>query len=80
MLHVKTPEEVLALIENEFSPLVNQAEMVPLQDAMGRILAADICAELDWLLYNAPMKYAQLVLSGEMGQYLSGPTLHGLED
>ena len=37
-------------------------------------------ADLDWLLYNAPMEYAQLVLFGEMGQYLSGPTLHGLED
>lgn len=36
-------------------------------------------ADLDWLLYNAPMEYAQLVLSGEMEQYLSGPTLHGLE-
>ena len=35
--------------------------------------------DLDWLLYNAPMEYAQLVLSGEMGQYLSGPTIHGLE-
>lgn len=37
-------------------------------------------ADLDWLLYNAPMEYAQLVLSGEMEQYLSGATLHGLED
>lgn len=37
-------------------------------------------ADLDWLIYNAPMEYAQLVLSGEMGQYLSGATLHGLED
>ena len=37
-------------------------------------------ADLDWLLYNAPMEYAQLVLSGKMEQYLSGPSLHGLED
>ena len=37
-------------------------------------------ADLDWLLYNAPMEYAQLVLSGKMEQYLSGPTFHGLED
>lgn len=44
MLHVKTPEEVLALIENEFSPLANYSEMVSLQDAMGRTLAEDICA------------------------------------
>lgn len=37
-------------------------------------------ADLDWLLYNAPMEYAQLVLSGEMEQYLAGTTLHGSED
>ena len=37
-------------------------------------------ADLDWLLCNAPMEYAQLVLSGEMEQYLSGATLHGLEN
>ncbi|MBQ4577753.1 MAG: molybdopterin molybdotransferase MoeA [Clostridia bacterium] len=43
MLHVKTPEEVLALIEQEFSP-VAAAETVPLSAAMGRILAADIAA------------------------------------
>jgi hypothetical protein len=28
-------------------------------------------AELDWLLYNKPLEYAQLVLSGEMEHYLS---------
>lgn len=37
-------------------------------------------ADLDWLIYNSPMEYAQLVLSGEMGQYLSGMALHNLED
>lgn len=37
-------------------------------------------ADLDWLLYNAPMEYASLVLSGEMEIYLKGPTLHGIED
>ena len=37
-------------------------------------------ADLDWLLYNAPMEYAQLVLSGEIRQYLSGTSLHELED
>lgn len=37
-------------------------------------------ADLDWLLYNAPMEYAQMVFSGEMEQYLSGTSLHGLED
>ncbi len=43
MLHVKTPEEVLALIQTEFSP-VAQAEEVSLACAMGRILAQDIAA------------------------------------
>ena len=27
-------------------------------------------AELDWLLYNKPLEYAQIVLKGEMGHYL----------
>ena len=37
-------------------------------------------ADLDWLLYNATMEYASLVLSGEMENYLKGPALHGIED
>ena len=37
-------------------------------------------ADLDWLLYNAPMEYTSLVLSGEMEYYLKGPALHGIED
>lgn len=43
MLHVKTPEEVLALIQREFEP-VAQAESVSLYAAMGRVLAEDIAA------------------------------------
>lgn len=43
MLHVKTPEEVLALIEREFSPL-GRAETVNLGAALGRVLAEDILA------------------------------------
>lgn len=43
MLYVKTPEEVLALIKEEFSPL-GRTEMVSLSRAMGRILAEDIAA------------------------------------
>ena len=37
-------------------------------------------ADLDCLLYNAPMEYASLVLSGEMEDYLKGPALHGIEE
>lgn len=44
MLHVMTPEEVLALIENKFIPLENRVETVPLHNALGRVLAEDICA------------------------------------
>ena len=43
MLYVKTPEEVLALIETEFS-CVAQTELVSLSAAMGRVLAEDIAA------------------------------------
>ena len=43
MLHVKTPEEVLALIETEFAPAAG-TELVSLSQAMGRVLAEDIAA------------------------------------
>lgn len=43
MLHVKTPEEVLALIEREFVPVAG-TETVLLASAMGRVLAEDIAA------------------------------------
>jgi hypothetical protein len=38
-------------------------------------------AELDWLLYNKPLEYTQLVLGGEIEHYLSLGRGHGrLED
>jgi len=38
-------------------------------------------AELDWLLYNKPLEYAQMVLKGEIEYYLSLGCDHGrLED
>ena len=43
MLYVKTPEEVLAMIQSEFTPL-ERRELVPLGDVMGRILAEDVAA------------------------------------
>lgn len=45
MLSVKTPEEVLALIEKEFHPLTGRRELLPLSEAFGRVLAEDITAE-----------------------------------
>ena len=38
-------------------------------------------AELDWLLWNKPLEYAQMVLRGEIDRYLSLGCDHGsLED
>ena len=34
-------------------------------------------AELDWLLYNRPLGYAQMVLGGEIEHYLSLGCDHG---
>ncbi len=34
-------------------------------------------AELDWLLYNKPLEYAQMVLRGEMEHYLFLGCDHG---
>ena len=34
-------------------------------------------AELDWLLYNKPLEYAQIVLRGEREYYLSLGCDHG---
>ena len=34
-------------------------------------------AELDWLLYNKPLEYAQMVLSGEAKHYLPRGCDHG---
>ena len=46
----------------------------------GTTLAIDciaVEAELDWLLYNKPLEYAQMVLRGEMKRYLSLGCDHG---
>lgn len=45
MLDVKTPAETLTLIEQSFSPLVGRIEKVPLEQAIGRVLAENIIAE-----------------------------------
>lgn len=36
-------------------------------------------ADLDWLVYHAPMEYAGLVMSGAMQHYLRGTTLHEID-
>ena len=37
-------------------------------------------SELDWLTYNKPLEYAQLVLGGEIEEYVQGIPEHRLMD
>ena len=37
-------------------------------------------SELDWLIYNKPQEYAQLVLGGDLEQYVQGTPEHRLMD
>ena len=37
-------------------------------------------SELDWLIHNAPLEYAQLVLGGGLEEYLNGTPEHQLMD
>ena len=37
-------------------------------------------SELDWLIYNKPMEYAQLVLGDNLESYLKGTPEHRLMD
>ena len=54
-------------------------DCIAIEDEYGIIPAQR--AELDWLLYNKPLEYAQMVLKGEIEYYLSLGCDHGrLED
>lgn len=54
-------------------------DCIAVEDEYGNIPAQR--SELDWLLYNKPLEYAQLVLRGGMEQYLALGCDHGrLED
>ena len=37
-------------------------------------------SELDWLIYNKPLEYAQLVLDGNLERYVKGTPEHRLMD
>ena len=37
-------------------------------------------SELDWLIYNEPLTYAQLVLNGGIEEYIKGPKDHKLDN
>lgn len=54
-------------------------DCIAIEDEYGNASAQR--AELDWLLYNKPLEYAQLVLGGKIERYLSLGCEHGrLED
>ena len=54
-------------------------DCIAIEDEYGNTLAQR--AELNWLLYNKPLEYAQMVLRGETEHYLSLGCDHGwLED
>ena len=37
-------------------------------------------SELDWLIYNKPLEYVQVVLGGDLEQYVQGTPEHRLMD
>lgn len=37
-------------------------------------------SELDWMIYNKPLEYVQLVLGGDLEQYVQGMPEHRLMD
>ena len=37
-------------------------------------------SELDWLIYNKPLEYVQMVFSGEIEEYVRGRAEHRLMD
>ena len=79
-----------ALISCEFNM---DTACVELKYADGTMLSIDTIAvenevadnmyqrsELDWLIYNKPLEYAQLVLEGDPEIYLKGTSEHRLMD
>ena len=78
------------LISCEFNM---DAACVELKFTDGRMIAIDTIAvenevadnmyqrsELDWLIYHKPLEYAQLVLGGDLEQYVKGTPEHRLMD
>ena len=63
---------VEALLEDE---TVLPIDCIAIEDEYGNTPAQR--AELDWLLYNKPLEYTQLVLGGEIEHYLSLGRGHG---
>ena len=54
-------------------------DCIAIEDEYGNTTAQR--AELDWLLYNKPLEYIQLILAGNPEEYLKNVAgSHGLED
>ena len=69
-------DRVEARFEDGTTP---STDCIAIEDEYGNTPAQR--AELDWLLYNKPLEYAQLVLGGGMEHYLSLGCDHGrMED
>ena len=67
------------LLTCRFNMDTNRVEARFVEDEYGNTPAQR--AELDWLLYNKPLEYAQLVLGGGIEHYLSLGCDHGrMED
>ena len=75
------------LISCDFNMDTNQVELIYTD---GTLIAIDTIAveneyakdmyqrsELDWLIYNAPLEYANLVLNGDVEGYLKLVTQYG---
>ncbi len=56
---------------NRWKPGLRMAQLLPSTASPWRTSTAAPrhTAELDWLLYNKPLEYAQLVLGGEIERY-----------
>ena len=56
-------------IEKKVSAAGSPVDCIAVENEYGNTPAQR--AELDWLLYNTPLEYTQMVLRGEMEHYLS---------
>ena len=74
-----TPEQLAALLRQSATATPNPAAL----SAVGATFEKEYGntpaqrTELDWLLYNKPLEYAQLVLGSEIEHYLSLGCDHG---
>ena len=86
-MDIDTSMKNLNLSAEDALRVVNQVKDIDLDDGVSFEVKDEYGntpaqrAELDWLLYNKPLEYAQLVLGGEIEHYLLLGCDHGrLED